>query len=289
VTHIPEHHRSLRNLVLVLAAAAAIGLVFVGLTLGATSKTSVAPTNSTPPSISGSATQGTTLTANPGTWNGSAPISFQYQWLTCDASGANCKNIAGQTKKTYALQSSDVGNTVRVNVIAGNHDGSNTAQSDPTAKVAAATTSTSTTTTTTTTPAPSNGCPSQTTGVVPVTDLSGAASLLISQFQTNPGTILGSTKTFTLRVRVGSTCGPFVSGAIVYVTAVPYNQFTIPPEAKTDSNGYVTLTFDRLKGYPATSKQTSLVFFIRARKDGEDILAGISNRRLVSVPVNLRG
>jgi hypothetical protein len=122
-----------------------------------------------------------------------------------------------------------------------------------------------------------------------VTDLSGAASLLISQFQSNPSTILGSTKSFTLRVRVGSTCGPFVSGAIVYVTAVPYNQFTIPPEAKTDSNGFVTLTFDRLSGYPATPRQTSLVFFIRARKDGEDILAGISNRRLVSVPVNLHG
>jgi hypothetical protein len=246
----------------------------------------VEPTNSTPPSISGTATVGETLTANPGTWNGSAPISFQYQWLSCDASGANCKNIAGQTKKAYTLQSSDAGNTVRVNVIAGNSDGSNKEQSDATAKVAAGTTTT--TTTTTTTPS-KNGCPSQTTGVVPVDDISGAPSLLISEFKTNPPTILGSTKAFTLRVRVGSTCGPFVSGAIVYATAVPYNQFTIPPEAKTDSNGFVTLTFDRLSGYPATSRQTSLVFFIRARKDGEDILAGISNRRLVSVPVNLHG
>jgi hypothetical protein len=282
-----SEHRSPRRRLFVVLTAAAVGLVVVGLTFGATSRSLVAPTNSTPPSISGTATVGETLTANPGTWNGSAPISFQYQWLSCDASGANCKNIGGQTKKTYNLQSSDAGNTVRVNVIAGNHSGSSTAQSDPTAKIAAATT---TTTTTTTTPPPSaSGCPSQTTGVVPVTDLSGAASLLISQFQTNPGTILGSTKAFTLRVRVGSTCGPFISGAIVYATAVPYNQFSIPPEAMTDSNGYVTLTFDRLSGYPATPRQTSLVFFIRARKDGENILAGISNRRLVSVPVNLQG
>jgi hypothetical protein len=271
---------------LILAVAAAVGLVFVALTFGAAAKLSVAPTNSTPPTIIGPSVEGETLTANPGTWNGSAPISFQYQWLSCDASGANCKNIAGQTKKSYTVQSGDVGNTLRVKVIAGNASGSETEQSDQTAKIATATTST----TTTTTPAPpNNGCPSQTTGVIPVTDLSGAPSLLISQFQTNPSTILGSTHTFTLRVRVGSTCGPFVSGAIVYATAVPYNQFTIPPEAKTDSNGYVTLTFDRLSGYPATPKQTSLVFFIRARKDGEDILAGISNRRLVSVPVNLHG
>jgi hypothetical protein len=288
VTQTTEH-RSPRNRLFILAAAVAVGLVVVGLTFGATSKLSVAPTNSTQPSISGASAEAVTLTANPGTWNGSAPISFQYQWLSCDASGANCKNIPGETKKTYTVQSSDVGNTLRVKVIAGNRDGSNTEQSDQTAKIAAATTST-TTTTTTTTPAPSNnGCPSQTTGVVPVTALSGAASLLISQFNTNPGTILGSTKTFTIRVRVGSTCGPFVSGAIVYVTAVPYNQFTIPAEAQTDSNGYVTLTLDRLSGFPASSRQTSLVFFIRARKDGENILAGISNRRLVSVPLNLKG
>jgi hypothetical protein len=282
-----SEHRSPRRRLFILAAAAAVGLVFAGLTFGATSKLSVAPTNSTQPSLSGKSVEGETLTANPGTWDGSAPISFQYQWLQCDATGANCKNIAGETDKKYTIQSSDVGNTVRVNVIAGNRDGSGKAQSDQSAKIAAATT---TTTTTTTTPAPSNnGCPSQTSGVVPVTDLSGAASLLISDFKSNPSTILGSTHTFTLRVRVGSTCGPFISGAIVYVTAVPFNQFTIPAEAQTDSNGYVTLTFDRLSGYPATPKQTSLVLFIRARKDGENILAGISNRRLVSVPVNLKG
>jgi hypothetical protein len=279
-----RERRHPRNRFAVLAAAAALGLIATGLALAATSRSAVVPTNSTPPSISGKATEGEQLTANPGTWNGSAPISYQYQWLSCDSTGANCKNIAGQTKKNYTLQSSDVGATVRVNVIAGNHSGSATAQSDATAKIAAATT------TTTTTPGPSkNGCPSQTSGVVPVTDLSGAASLLISDFKTNPSTILGSTHTFTLRVRVGSTCGPFISGAIVYATAVPYNQFSVPAEGTTDSNGYVTLTFDRLSGYPATSRQTLLVFFIRARKEGEDVLAGISNRRLVSVPVNLKG
>src|SRR4029077_14600136 len=150
--HTPEHSTP-RSRLFILVAAAAVGLVVVGLTFGATSKLSVAPTNSTQPSLSGKSVEGEKLTANPGTWNGSAPISFQYQWLSCDASGASCKNIAGETDKTYTIQSSDVGNTVRVNVIAGNRDGSNTAQSDQTAKIAAATT------TTTTTPAPSNnGC-----------------------------------------------------------------------------------------------------------------------------------
>jgi hypothetical protein len=274
-----------RVLAVALVATAAAALAMTAVALAATSTRAVIPSNSTPPSVTGSTSVGDDLTANPGTWNGSAPISFQFQWLSCDPAGANCKAINGATKKTYTLQSGDVGTTVRIRVIAANHDGSTTEQSDQTAKITAATT---TTTTTTPSPGPS-GCPSQTTGVVPVTDISGAASLLISNFKTNPSTILGSTQSFTLQVRVGSTCGPFVSGAIVYATAVPYNQFSVPDEAKTDSTGNVTLTFNRLSGFPAARNQGLLVFFIRARKDGEDILAGISNRRLVSVPVHLNG
>jgi hypothetical protein len=266
----------------VLALAIAVGvaaLVATGVALAARSTHKVAPTNSTPPTISGSTSVGDTLTANPGTWNGSAPISFQYQWQGCDAKGANCKNISGATDKTYVLVTNDVGNTIVVKVIAGNRDGSATEVSGQTAAVTASTT-----------PPPSNtGCPSQTTGVVSVTDISGAASLLIKGFKTDPSTILGSTTSFTMQVTIGSTCGPLVSGALVYVTAVPYNQFSIPTEAKTDSNGQVTLTFNRLSGFPAARNQGLLVFFIRARKDGEDVLAGISNRRLVSTNVNLNG
>lgn len=281
---LPSDRPPARVFAVALAAAALVALVVTGVALAATHSRAVKPDNNTPPSISGSATTGSTLTGNPGTWNGSAPISFQYQWLTCNASGSSCGNIAGQTDKTYTVASGDVGTTIRVKVIASNADGSDNATSDATAKVAAGTT-----TTTTTTPAPPTGCPAAKTGVVPVTDISGAASLLISSFKTNPSTILGSTQSFTMNVKIGSTCGPAVSGALVYVTAVPYNQFSIPTEAPTDSNGEVTLTFNRLTGFPAARNQGLLVFFIRARKPGEDVLAGISNRRLVSVNVNLHG
>ena len=57
----------------------------------------------------------------------------------------------------------------------------------------------------------------------------------------------------------------------------------------TDGNGWVTLNFDRLSGYPATRQQRLMVMFVRARKPGDSLLAGISTRRLISLPVHLRG
>src|SRR5262249_35821335 len=56
-----------------------------------------APTNLTPPSITGPPQQGQTLTASPGTWSGS-PTAFAYAWMSCDASGAGCTGIAGASQ-----------------------------------------------------------------------------------------------------------------------------------------------------------------------------------------------
>jgi hypothetical protein len=71
----------------------------------------------TAPSIAGAPTEGTTLTASPGTWTWRTG-SFSYAWQRCDASGANCAAIPGATSSTFGLGHDDIGSTIRVLVTA---------------------------------------------------------------------------------------------------------------------------------------------------------------------------
>lgn len=94
-----------------------------------------APANTSAPTISGTATQGQTLTASRGSWSGS-PTSYAYQWRDCDTAGNNCSDISGATGSSYTLTANDVGNTIRVVVTATNAGGSTPATSAATATVA---------------------------------------------------------------------------------------------------------------------------------------------------------
>ena len=263
-----------------LVAVAAVSLAAAA--WAAPTRTAAAPSNTSPPAITGSAQVGSTFTADHGNWNGAQPISYQFQWRRCDGNGGSCSDISGQTAKTYVLKSVDQGNTLRVRVTALNTDGSSSSTSVPTAKVTAATT-------TTTTPAPAaTGCPTAASGAtVAVTDVTTPARLQVTQFTPTPGVIGGSMTSFTIQVKVADTCGQPVQGALVYATAVPFRQVSIPAEQPTGSDGSVTLTFSRMSGFPATAKQQLMVLYIRARKPGDNVLAGITTGRLVSIPVRL--
>ena len=93
-----------------------------------------APSNTSPPTISGTAQQGDVLTAGDGSWSNS-PTSYAYQWQDCNSSGSGCAAISGATSSSYTLTSQDVGDTVEVVVRASNAGGSGTATSAHTAAV----------------------------------------------------------------------------------------------------------------------------------------------------------
>ncbi|MGH3007977.1 MAG: hypothetical protein ACRDLM_01020 [Gaiellaceae bacterium] len=121
--------------------AIAVSAMVIGALIGqpgsGRADTSTAPTNTSPPSISGSPQEGQTLTAEPGTWSGS-PTSFAYAWNRCDASGASCTAIVGATATTYIPTAVDVGHTLTVTVTAKNAGGSGDATSAPTAVISSA-------------------------------------------------------------------------------------------------------------------------------------------------------
>lgn len=77
----------------------------------------VVPSNTGAPSITGSAVQGSTLTASNGTW-ANTPTSYVYRWVRGSTS------ISGATASTYVLQAGDVGSQLRVGVTAINATGS---------------------------------------------------------------------------------------------------------------------------------------------------------------------
>jgi hypothetical protein len=239
-----------------------------------------APRNTSPPTISGDVSAGSTVTADAGSWSGAQPLTFQYQWRICGANGDACRDIKGATASTYKISSDDTGNTIRVQVVATNASGSGNEVSAPTVRVASAPAA----------PAPApTGCPKLAAGATAanVADVAPPARLQIDRFVSS-GAITTQMQSVTVRFHVSNTCGQSVSGASVYATAVPYRQVTVPAEVTTDASGWATLQFNRLAGFPAARSQQLMVMFVRARKPGEPTLAGISTRRLISLRVDLR-
>jgi hypothetical protein len=112
---------------------ALLATIVAGLALAA-SAFAAAPGNTTPPSVSGTAKVGQSLTVSNGTWTGS-PTSYTYQWQRCTS--GTCTNVAGATSQSYTVRAADAGHTLRAVVTATNADGSSTANSSQTAVVAA--------------------------------------------------------------------------------------------------------------------------------------------------------
>jgi hypothetical protein len=104
-----------------------------------------APVNTTPPSITGTTTQGQSLGGTTGDWHDpeGTVVSYARQWQRADDSGgANAASIPGATGSIYVLTAADVGKVLRLRVTATDHGlsfpaASTTAWSGWTAVVAA--------------------------------------------------------------------------------------------------------------------------------------------------------
>ena len=70
------------------------------------------------PTLTGTATVGQALTVTPGTWSGTAPATFTYAWLRCNANGRLCTAIAGAAASSYTLTADDAGHTIVATVTA---------------------------------------------------------------------------------------------------------------------------------------------------------------------------
>jgi hypothetical protein len=129
-THIGARTGIARALLMLAAVATAGGLF-------AASAAAAVPANTAPPTISGNAREGQTLTASNGTWT-NKPTTFAYQWQRCGVSGTGCDNVTGATKKTYTVAAADADHTLRVVVTASNADGQASATSSATDVVSSA-------------------------------------------------------------------------------------------------------------------------------------------------------
>lgn len=107
-----------------------MGQLFVGIGIGlGTGNVKTlppnAPVNTANPTISGNNTEGSTLTGTNGTWTGTAPITYEYQW---ERSGAD---IPGATAITHVVDALDVDHDLQLRVTATNVAGSDVAYSLP--------------------------------------------------------------------------------------------------------------------------------------------------------------
>ena len=82
------------------------------------------PVNTVAPVVSGTGVVGQTLTTTDGTWTGTLPITYTYQWER------NTNDIFGATSQTYVLVSADAGTNIRCVVTATNIGGASSAASN---------------------------------------------------------------------------------------------------------------------------------------------------------------
>lgn len=226
------------------------------------------PVNTQQPSVTGSMVEGSTVTANRGSWTGGGSITYTYQWLRCDSGGGNCSSIPGATGTQYRLTSNDVGHKVRVNVTARNSAGSTTVISGEGPTVAAAG------------PAGVITLPSGEKSI-PVTSVPKTERLIVDQVRFTPNPVRSQVAPFSVQVRVKDTRGYVVRDAIVFVRSTPLVTRAGVSRRPTLTDGWVVFQMTPRANFPELVGNVQ--FFVKAYKSGDNPLAGVAGYRLVQV------
>lgn len=251
------------------------------------------PTNTSLPTIlpaGGPIVAGQTLTATAGAWISALPLTFHHQWARCGTQGENCVPIAEAKQPTYMVRAAEVGHTLIVQVKATNTIGSSFANSQESGVTHGGVVRPGATPQPPAAPGQPTGQPAGATRLatgqysIPVSSVSRPERLLISGIQASPSTVRSRTEPILARFRVTDTRNYAVRGALVYVLGLPYGRIAPVPEQATDESGYATLQLNPTAKLPLVNGG-ALVLFVRARKPGDDLLAGVSTRRLVQLRV----
>jgi hypothetical protein len=248
---------------LVAAVSMFAGSGFAG---GTAAQANYAPTSKTPPAISGTAQVGQTLTASTGTWNYQSTPKYSYQWERCDSAGKSCAAVSNATATTYKVGNDDLNHTLRVVVTASDAQGSGSATSAQTAVV--------------TNPGPAgaiklpNGKLS-----IPASSVSLPSRLVIDGVRYEPRVVRGRAP-FVAHYHVSDTRGYSVRDALVYALGIPYKWIQNGVEVRTGQDGWASVTITPSRSMP---RRGALMMFVRARVEGQDLLAGTSSRRLSQI------
>jgi hypothetical protein len=242
-------------------------------------RASAGPVNTKPPSLVVVPAVGSILNVTRGDWSPS-DSKLSYLWLFCK-SGSNCtapNQPPYPNPNGFLLERSDIGYGYQAREFATDPASGEQAHADSDMSPV--------------TIEPEGdlgftGCPTvPDTKGLSITQIQPPARLQIDRHTSSPAVINRSTQRLTLRFHVVACNGLNVQGALVYATPTPYQQF-IGPERSTNADGWATITLTRERFFPATPRQQNLIVFVRARKSGEELLGGVSTRRLVSFRVRL--
>jgi hypothetical protein len=141
---VPRRRRHRRALTLAFAlaitAAAALAAPTSNHRAEAAVHPNAAPVSRVRPTITGTARQGQTLTANPGRWVSTKPITYGYRWLRCLPTRSTCARVQQAINRRYTLTDGDIGFSMRVVVVATTSNGTGRATSPRTGVIEAAVT-----------------------------------------------------------------------------------------------------------------------------------------------------